>query len=467
MAHVASKLYPKGGEALQEWARETGDHALQKAQQTYFDAPGLDSLTIRQAKWLGRGVSHLGAVYLRVKIALGLDRTGRASRNLTLIPRTGYDALMVGGLMAGRTLGYFVRGEMRHALWSANSGSGTKDKRRHEGEDEGATWKPLAGDEPSSAERPHLPNGHPKPAIRRYGAPTTLGDVAADIDDMYWAEAYGQPLKVIRSGEGEQRRWAVIIPGTDHMDYDTQPNPADLETNMEEELNITSDLRVGVINVVKDAMRREGLSEEEMVSERVLAAGHSLGGMVAAALASADPREVGFTVDTVFTMGSPTRRLILRRDVAMVAVEHDQDVIPAFDGAPRRDVDQRITYTRRLTRPAFDPLFYAHSSATYTETVRRMEERLEIVPYGRLAQAVSALQGMLPTKEEVGEAKVFHYYVWRDVINVGEPPETQEFPTLDVGRPEGWKPVSFEGDVTLNEKSTQLLIERVGRGRRD
>lgn len=446
-AAISAKFGPASGRVLEGRAREVGDHALQVAQQKYFDAPGLDTLTIRQANRFGAAATLLGALYLRAKVTFGLDPTGRSARNLTLVPKTGYDSLMVGGLMVGRSLGYFVPGKVRHALWW--------DSAKGDGSDE------------SRSGLLELPSGHPKPQIRRFNAPRTLGDVAADIDDMYWAEAYGQPIKVVRVGSETARRWVVIIPGTEHLDFRSQPNPADIETNMEEELNIASDLRTGVIAVVKDAMKRDGLSEEEMVSAKVLAAGHSLGGIVAAALASTDPASVGFTVDMAFTMGSPTRRLVLRPDAKMVAVEHEQDIIPAFDGTPRRDVDQRVTYSRSLTRPAYDPLFYAHSSATYTETVRRMEERFRVVPYGRLPQTAQELQDAL-VGDEVDEPRVLHYYVWRDVEqrDVGLRTLDPDGPTLDVGRPKAWRPVSFDGDVTLSENSTTPLKERIGRAKK-
>lgn len=433
-ARAANLVSADVGAVWEEKARRAGAEAISRAQKTYFDKPGLDTLTIRRASSVGRTVGELGAFYMRLKVTFGLDFDGSAAYNLALLPRTGYDALMVSGLVAGRTSGYFLPSSVRHTLW----------------------WDSAEGGAP----RP-LPPVHPLPLVRRFGPPTSLGDLGADIDDMYWAEAFGQPVKVVRVGEGASRRWIVVIPGTDHVEARTEPNPADVETNMEEELNIASDLRLGVIAAVRDAMSRHGLSEEEMVGEHVLAAGHSLGGMVAVALAAADPRDVGFTVDRVLTMGSPARRLRLRSDVSMVAVEHVQDIIPAFDGVPRRDMDQRVTYTHRLTRPRLNPLFYAHSSSTYTETVRRLEGRSAVVPWGRLPETVAALQDYLPNGEDT-DVRVMHYYVWREVYSDHE---TSEEKSLDVGRPDGWRPVSFEGEITLPEDVDQPLKEKIARAK--
>lgn len=432
--NTVSKVAQVGGpplrEAWEEKARQTGDDAVQKAQSTYFDEPGLDSLTVRVLSKVGRLTGHMGALYLRARITFGLDRDGRAKKNLPLIPRTGYDSLMVGGLVAGRTLGFFKPGKLRYHLWW----DGSK----------------------AEGDRLNIPQGHPKPLIRRFEPPRSLGDVAADIDDMYWAGSWGQPIKVVRVGNADNRRWIVTVPGTDHGGFESEPNPADLEANFEEELNITSDVRAGVIRVVRHAMGLHGLSEEQMVKERVLVGGHSQGGMVAAALAAAAPEAVGFTVDGVLTMGSPTRRLTLRSDVHMVAVEHLQDIVPSLDGVPRRDMDQRVTYTRSLTKPRMDPLFYAHSSATYTETVRQLESRARVVPWGRVSEVVEALQGYLP--EEGEDTAVMHYYVWRDLDSTGEVDLS-----LDVGQPRDWRAVTFEGEVQIPEESRQLLKERIKR----
>lgn len=431
---LASKIVPS--QTLFERTDEQREHTRQRAQQIYFRYPGLDTLTVRRLAKAGRRAAEFAALYLRSRVTFGLDGDGRSKKNLGLLPTTGYETLMVGGLVAGRTFGFLRPGILQKALW----------------------WD--SGRTP----RMQLPPGHPEPKIRRFDMPRSLGDLAADIDDMYWAQAWGAPVKVIRVGPAAEavqqrardgRRWIVVIPGTDHPEFESQQNPADTEANMEEELNIPSDMRLGVIRAVRDAMRQDGLGEEEMLGERVMAVGHSQGGIIAAALASVPLKDVGFDVDRVLTMGAPARRFKLRPGVKMVAIEHLQDIVPALDGTPRVDVDQRVTFTRRLTMPINDPLYYAHSSATYTDTVRQLEKRVRVVPWGRLPETVLHLQEYLLNED--APSRMFQYYVWRDHL-VGPPSPSYVF---DVGQPEDWKAVTFEADVALPEEIREPLGERI------
>lgn len=422
---------PSVRSTLEERARKSGDEVFTKMQHIYFDNPGLDTVTVRVLSKLGREIAYLGARILRVQVVLGLDPDGRAARNLKAIPATGYDALMVTGLAAGKTLGYFKGGRVRTRLW----------------------WDSANPDAPMTLEP-----DHPRPGVRRYGPPTSLRDMAADIDDLYWARAFGQSIKVTRVGEGATRRWLVSLPGTDHAEYATQPNPADLEANLREELNMPNAMRRGTVDAIRTAMYQDGIAPEEMEQEKVFICGHSQGGMIAAALAATPPDEVGIRVDRILTLGSPTRRLRLRDDVVAVAVEHDQDIVPSLDGTPRRNMDQRVTVQRKLNAPRMNPLFYAHSSSTYTETVRRIERQQAVAPWGRTGRAIAGLQEYLPKEGE--STRVFHIYVWQELRSeVDKHPWTNMF---DVAAPSGWQPVRYDSEVLVDEGVAKLAVERIG-----
>lgn len=422
---VVSKLVmskdPDVRASLQERARRSGDAVVEQAQRIFFDNPGLDTVTVRELSKLGRDFAYLAARYLRLKVLLGLDGSGSAVRNLQALPQTGYDTLMVTGVAAGEALGYFRSGRVHTRIW----------------------WDSDAPDALVS-----LPAGHPVPLVRRFGAPESLRDMAADIDDLYWAHAYGQPIKITRVGDAANRRWLVSLPGTDHTELASEPNAADLEANLREELNLPNAMRRGTIESIRGAMRADGLADDEMVGERVLICGHSQGGMVAAGLASLPPESVGFTVDRLLTEGSPTRRLRLRGDVVAVAVEHDQDIVPSLDGTPRQVADQRIVVNRSLTPTKMGPLFYAHSSSTYTETVRQLERAHEVAPWGKEAQAVASLQEYLPGEDE--EVRVFHTYTWQEVRPAGDNRPWMDL--FDVDSESTWTPVRYVGEVELPEQ---------------
>ena len=88
--------------------------------------------------------------------------------------------------------------------------------------------------------------------------------------------------------------------------------------------------------------------------------------------------------------------------------------MPSLDGSPDRAPDRRVTVGRSLVRPRTRPLYYAHSSSTYTETVRLLERKVRVTPWGRLASSMAALQDFLPTPGEV--TRVMHYEIWQDIL---------------------------------------------------
>lgn len=430
-------------EGLKETARDKGDSAVEKAQRHFFDRPGLDTLVVRELTKFGKLLAQTGRAYLWLRLASGLDRDGRARYNLNLIPTRGYDALMLTGLAVGTALGHFRGGPVHSQKW----------------------WDSALHDSPNSQDsdsqqREHvdLPENHPMPSVRRFQAPRTLGDLAADIDDLYWAQAYGQSIKVTRVGDPENRRWLVSLPGTDHSTPESEPNAADLESNFREQLNLDSAMRLGTIQAIHKAMSADGVSWAERPNESVLLCGHSQGGMIAVALAALNPEELGFTVDAVLTMGAPTRRIRLRPSVAMIAIEHDQDIVPSLDGTPRKEPDQRVVLRRRLVRPRRGPLFYAHSSSTYTETLRQLERQEKIAPWGKAGQAFDRLSQFLPKPGE--PTRVMHLYSWQDVLEPAKGKTWDKF--LAIERPR-WQPVEYGTEVEVAEEVPATPQELVGK----
>ncbi len=417
---------------IQERARRLGDQAVEKAQDIYFKNPGLDTMTVRSLSRTGRNLASVSRLITRAQVLAGLDREGLARKKLALAPRPGYDSLMMASLAAGLALGYFRSGSTQSLIWWDSADPDPKDPRS-------------------------LPQGHPYPGVRRFFAPQSLREMGADIDDLYWAGAHGQAIKVTRVGTGKERRWLVSLPGTDHADLESLPNPADIESNMKEELDLSSAMREGTIQVIRSAMAADGVPTEEMAREPVLICGHSQGGMVAAGLAAEDPEDVGVNVSGVVTLGSPTRRVRIRGDVTMVAVEHDQDMIPSLDGAPRLEADGRVVVKRKLSQPKRGPLFYAHSSATYTETLRLAERRHAIAPWGRAAAAFKTLREFLPKEGE--ETRVTHHYVWQEV---GEPKTGSLWSEyLNLRFPGRWQPVIYPGEPVvepLPPKKSEPLV---------
>lgn len=176
---------------------------------------------------------------------------------------------------------------------------------------------------------------------------------------------------------------------------------------------------------------------------------------MAVALAALPPQKAGVDVEAILATGAPARRIRIRGEVTMVSVQHDQDVIPSMDGTPARAPDQRVHVGRSLVRPKKSPLYYAHSSATYTETVRHLERKVRVNPWGRLASSVAALTDFLPQIDE--ETRVFFYEVWQELLEPTRTDTEDAFVALD--RAEDFEPVDYHMDwsptplITLPEFS--------------
>ncbi|WP_175578453.1 alpha/beta hydrolase [Actinomyces culturomici] len=403
-------------ESAKARASRMGADASERSQRIFFDQPGLDTLFVRGLAGAAGAVSRAGAAVLRARIALdpeGRTKAGeRAARMLPLIPPRAYDALMTSMLTVSTAVGA-MRGGAVHAHLLRDS-----------------------ADEPAA--KPAR-KGRPKAQLRRVKAPRTLGDLCADIDDMYWSMTAGTTVKITRVGEGAARRWLVSLPGTAHMDFETDENPADMESNIREMIGLESAMRVGVVAAIHDAMARDGVAKEDFAKEPVLMCGHSQGGIVAVALASMPPEKAGVDVQAILAEGAPARRIRIRPDVEMVSVAHDQDVIPSMDGTPARSPDRRVVVGRSLVRPKKSPLYYAHSSATYTETVRHLERKVRVAPWGRLASAVAALTDYLPQADE--ETRVLFYEVWQEVLEPTRRDTFDAFVALD--RADDFQPVEY------------------------
>lgn len=410
---------------------DMGTAISEKSQRIFFDTPGLDTLLIRSLSHVARRTATVGRAWARTVVAIGADRDGRMARMLPLIPRRGYDALMTGMLTIGTAVGALRGGAVHVAL--------------------------LRDSDADPAFQEPLP-GHPEAQIRRVDAPALLSDMCADIDELYWSRTIGPAVKITRVGEGDARRWLLSLVGTESMTWRSTNNPADAETNIRLMLGLESAMSVGVVRALHAAMERDGVPTDRWKREPVLICGHSQGGIVAAALASVPADEAGVNVAGILSTGGPNRRIRVRPDVVTVAVYHDQDVMPSLDGSPDRAPDRRVTVGRSLVRPRTRPLYYAHSSSTYTETVRLLERKVRVTPWGRLASSMAALQDFLPTSGE--PTRVMHYEIWQDILTPTSESTWDTVAALERGG--SFEPATYPIDYAV----TAPRLPRIARARR-
>ena len=145
-----------------------------------------------------------------------------------------------------------------------------------------------------------------------------------------------EPQVVITKVKGPDgiERWIVNIPGTEPSrpfgptGFDTDLSTLGAATSRGEQAELS--------RAIVAAMDAAGVDESGL---DVMLSGHSLGGMVAADIAS-DPDLVrDFHITAITTQGSPIAHYPVDGGVEVLAFEHDQDPIPQLDGAdnPHRD----------------------------------------------------------------------------------------------------------------------------------
>ena len=182
----------------------------------------------------------------------------------------------------------------------------------------------------------------------------------------------GVRLERITGADGRVA-WVVEVPGT--QDWTPLPaaggTPMDLTTN----LRAVAGQPTATADAVVQAMRRAGVG----AGEPVLIAGHSQGGLTAAALAADPAVRAEFAVTHVVTAGSPIDGFEVPATVRVLSLEHTGDLVPALDGEAARGSRHRVVVARDVTDdPRFaadvarDPLT-AHEWSSYLRTAQLVD----------------------------------------------------------------------------------------------
>ncbi|WP_432498897.1 hypothetical protein [Kineococcus gypseus] len=162
--------------------------------------------------------------------------------------------------------------------------------------------------------------------------------------------------------------WIVQVPGT--QDWTPLPRaggtPMDLTTN----LRAVAGEPTATAALVAEAMRRAGVGAHEPV----MLAGHSQGGLTAAALAADEGFTARYRVTHLVTAGAPVDGLPVAGHVRVLSLEHTGDLVPALDGSAARGSAARTVVRRDLSADpllaaevARDPLL-AHGWRSYLAT---------------------------------------------------------------------------------------------------
>jgi hypothetical protein len=211
----------------------------------------------------------------------------------------------------------------------------------------------------------------PETPIRTVPVPTRVGDSGtqphhvadladhlaqlSDLSDRRHPENDGTiEIQTLTSPDGTVRH-VVYLPGTDDMDPfsdDTQVR------DMRENLRLIADQPTAYGAGILAAMKNAGIGPDEPV----LLAGHSQGGMEAAALLS---HGTPYDVTNVVTLGSPTAQVHgFPAESHVLSLEHVGDVVPQLAGAPAPETPAQVTVRFETS---IDGLVDNHSFTHYAQ----------------------------------------------------------------------------------------------------
>ncbi|GAB3568983.1 hypothetical protein [Spelaeicoccus albus] len=189
--------------------------------------------------------------------------------------------------------------------------------------------------------------------------PTDLSDLFARTD----AQSDPRPghIRIERVATGSGHAYIVEIPATQDWSPRAGSMPTDLTTNV----TGMAARRSAMERAVADALARvPGLKR----GDPIMLVGYSQGGITAAGLASDPAFRRKYSVKSIVSVGAPIADFPIPRDVRVLAVEHDRDVVPNLDGADNPDRTHWTTVTRRLPRTG-DGAAGAHAAAKYARTI--------------------------------------------------------------------------------------------------
>lgn len=176
------------------------------------------------------------------------------------------------------------------------------------------------------------------PSVAAAGAPTGAGDLLRRLEDTHDAPGSELRMRVERTVHADGSRSAVVyLPGTKDWSSGSR-NPASWDAiarGMAGEQSAYTD-------AVLKAMEGAGVEADEPV----LLVGYSLGGITAAQMAVDPAVGARFDVQGLLTVGAPIGNFEVPSDVEALALEHEEDLVPKFDGVENTSLERhRVTVT--------------------------------------------------------------------------------------------------------------------------
>ena len=186
------------------------------------------------------------------------------------------------------------------------------------------------------------------PAPRPLRAPAGVADLVARTAALRPVPAgvagpAGSRIRVERVRSPRGPAAIVYVPGTQTWGLGRGTNPMDVTSN----IDAMAGMRSASQEAVVQALRAADVGR----AEPLLLVGYSQGGMTSMGLV-ADPRFAAeFAPVAVLTAGAPVAGLPPPEDVAVLSLEHEEDLVTVLDGAPNPDRPNWTTVRREVLAP--------------------------------------------------------------------------------------------------------------------
>jgi hypothetical protein len=202
----------------------------------------------------------------------------------------------------------------------------------------------------------------------------------------------GGQVRIERYGDAEHPRWVVYIGGTVDWNLADSGEPWDMTSNV----TAVADQEAGSYRAVVQALQAAGMAP----GDPVVPVAHSQGGLLANQLVSrGDINAVGLV-----TFGAPETGLPLPNGLPAIAIEHDDDIVPALGQTAGDDPRLYVRTELFAGRPVpADAVLPAHQLDGYRETAGLLDSSAEprLVDF---RSTLGAFVGTLPGQQSVWHA---------------------------------------------------------------
>lgn len=189
-----------------------------------------------------------------------------------------------------------------------------------------------------------------RPPSAVYQKPLSIASLAGRLNNT------SGNIRLERYGAANGRVVVMYLPGTSEWNPFTHKKAFDARSDLElmgKGENTTS------YRAANAALSAFGVTNKD----RLILVGYSQGGMVASELAQNHANVTG-----VVTMGSPIAKESLPANVAVISLEHSNDLVPALSGATNPMTENWATASRHVDVHSVETVLKAHSMGEYAQT---------------------------------------------------------------------------------------------------